>query len=350
MKNRKIFLLPASLLLLTACSGVNTSIPKEYTPVDVTNTQERDNFFAKVADNIGSTYAKATEGFTVSGSVSFKEISYSEGTVEKGNYQYVKINDFGFSYSVSLIGLNEGAAKAKAAVKVDNFGFKLDAKIKDKNYSLKASDVDAACYVDEGNFYYDLSDKDIKTFAYDAIEFAAAMDKDTTVDEVAKSKEEVNKYCGKYVVKGVASAADAVVSPKLEDAQLLQIQKSLKSIFTEILSNEKSKDMITLANDPNTKGCAIGLGLTSEGTTGLDKQTDTLTGDLAASLVFDKEGYFSRFGFAGNALYKSNDDENAILNISKVSISASVKYGNKSVKLPSFSDYKELEIPTKSAK
>ena len=349
MKSKKIFLLPASMLLMTACSGsANTSIPKEYKPVDVTNTVQRESFFAKVADNIGTTYEKAAEGFNISGAFSFREISFTNKNKDGSKINsYFKVTDFSFDYSIALVGLSEGSDKAKAAITIDNLGFKFEAKDdeKEKVYSLKASDLDVALYIEEGNAYLDSSDKDIKTFVYAAIDLEAEMDGEVKADEVKTTKEKAGKYLGKYKFTGEVKKDAEDVPTKLTSAEVLKIQSVISGAFGTVTTNEKTRDMITLANDENSKGCAVGFGLTSEGASDLLEKKDSLVGDLAASLVFDKEGLFTRFGFAGNANYKSvdeDDDENIEINISKLNFSGSMKYGAKSVKLPSFSDYVEF--------
>lgn len=340
MKNKsKLLLLPASFLLLTGCgSSANVSIPKNYAAIDKADPTAREAFFNKVGEDVALTYEKAVQGFMAEGSFSFKELSYEE-VRSSGKTNYIKIADFEADYSFGLVGLNEGAAKAKAVLKIEDAGFKLEYKKSDKVYSLSASDLDAAAYYVDNTLYYDLTDKNVKTFVNDAIDFSYNInDRADRTDEIKKDKDFMAKYLGKYYVKDdeVEEVANDIPT-SLTQKDVSNIQKLLGSAFDEILKEEKAKDLLTLAEDKNSKGAAISFALTSEPVEVEDAQ---VSGDLAASLVFDKEGIFSRFGFKGNLKVAGDDFKFAL---DKLDFGANFKYGANSVKLPSFKDYKEIQ-------
>ena len=339
MKNKsKLLLLPASLLLITGCgASANTSIPRGYTSVDKADPAARQAFFNKVSDDIALTYAKAAEGFSLEGSFGIKEFYYKANAND-----FYKLTDVKANYSFGLVGLNEGSKKAKAMLKVENVGFKLNFTDDGKEYSLKASDLDVAAYYTDSTLYYDLSDKDVKTFVDDVIDLDYAMSSGSRSRTAAEDKEKAAKYLGKYYVKDddVEDVADAI--PSALDAETkAEIKATVSSLFEGLLAQDKVKDLLNLAEDKNSQGAAISLALTSEPV----KVDDVnISGDLAASVVFDKEGLFSRFGFAGNVDVKSaNSSSPAQIKVSKLDLGANVKYGANSVKLPSFGDYKEFQ-------
>ena len=350
MKNKsKFLLLPASLLLLTACgTSANTSIPRGYTKVDKADATARQAFFGKVAEDIGITYAKASEGFLAEGSLSLKELSYSQQKYD-GTLQYIKVTDFKADYSFGLVGYNGGLASTKAAFKLENAKFNVDVSIDGKQYPLKASDLDAAVYFDGGNLYMDFSDKDIKTFMNKAVEWwYNTNERGDKTDQIASDKEYINKYLDKYYVNGVLDADDINdVAPAngLTAKDIKFISDILNEGFNEVLANDKAKDLLTLAEDKNSKGAAISLALTSEP---VEVEGAKVSGDLAASIVFDKDGVFSRFGFAGNAnveIQNSNSNyKNGIVKLNKLDFGADFKYGANVVKLPNFSDYKDFKL------
>jgi len=336
MKSKsKLLLLPASFLLLTGCgTSANTSIPRGYTQIDKADPAARQAFFDKVGDDIALTYAKGVEGFLGEGSFSFKELSYSE-VMSSGKTNYFKVTDFDCDYSVGLVGLNEGVSKAKAMIKLENVGFKFELRMDDKTYNLKASDLDAAAYYVDNTVYYDLSDKDVKTFVNDVIDFTYAVnDRSSKTDRIAEDKAEAAKYLGKYYIKGreVEDIAEDIPTA-LSSSDIKSLKKLVSSGFEAILAEDKVKDLLILSEDKNSKGAAIGLALTSDP---VEVEGASVSGDLAASLVFDKEGLFTRYGFAGNV----NVSKSKIsFKLSKLDLGAEFKYGTNSVKLPSFKDY-----------
>ena len=339
MKNKsKLLLLPASLLLLTGCgASANTSIPRGYTNVDKADPAARQAFFNKVGEDIALTYAKAAEGFSMEGSFEIKEFYFKPNAND-----YYKLTDVKADYSFALVGLNENTKNAKAMLKVENVGFKLNFADNGKEYSLKASDLDIAAYYTDSTLYYDLSDKDVKTFVNDAIDLDYAMNGGNRSRTATEDKEKAAKYLGKYYIKDddVEDVADAIPSA-LDAKTKAEIKETVSSVFEGLLSEEKVNNLLTLAEDKNSQGAAIALALTSEP---VKVDSVSINGDLAASIVFNKEGLFTRFGFAGNVDVKSTDSSNpAQIKLSKLDLGASFKYGTNSVKLPSFGDYKEFQ-------
>lgn len=347
MKNKsKLLLLPASLLLLSGCgASANTSIPRGYTDVDKANPEARDAFFAKVAEDISLTYSKGVEGFLAEGSFSIKELSYSmTGSQSKKDESYM-ITNVKADYTIGLVGLNEGTSKAKAVVKVENAGFNLVLNTDNKEYTLVAKDLDVAAYFVENTVYFDLSDKDVKNFANSVIDFNYATEGESDkVDEIAKKKENVEKYLGKYFVKDNNDVGDIAnnIPKALTSEEIGKIKSTMAEVIEEILANDKAKDLLILSEDKNSKGAAIGVAMTSEP---VEVDGVKASGDLTASLVFDKEGIFSRFGFAGNLDVESKSStgtKKETFKLNKLDFGASFKYGTNSVKLPNFSDYAEL--------
>ena len=352
MKNKsRLLLLPASLLLLTGCgSSASTSIPRTYAPVDKTDATARNAFFEKVAKDIATTYEKGVEGFTAEGSFSLKEFSLTQ-IKDKGT-DSVKITNLKADYKFGLVGLNEGSSKAKAMFKLENAGFKLDVQEDGKQYTLSANDIDVAAYFVENTLYFDLSDKDVKTFVNDAIDYDYNIDGHANQkEEIAKEKEEIGKYLGKYFVKDNEKVEEVAsdIPKALTSTEIAKIKTIIAGAIEMVLADEKAKDLLTLAEDKNSQGAAIGIALTSEPVTVEDT---TVSGDMAASLVFNKEGLFARFGFAGNVdiVTAFDNPKDATIKLSNLDFGASFKYGANSVKLPNFSDYKQLEIPTIKAK
>lgn len=360
MKNKaKLLLLPASFLMLTACgTSANTSIPRGYTEVDVTDAAAREAFFNKVAEDVGLTYDKAMEGFKAKGSVSLKEFSYSKSR----SYVYpqspennqsmsnsFKISDAKAEYTVGLIGLKDGIKNAKAMVEISNLGFKYEMTENGKTHTLKASDVDATVYYSDGNVYMDFSDKDLKNFVYDVIDFSY-IDSNASSSQIQRDKDQAAKYFGKFVQKNVVDDVDIsrYLPASLNSETLRSVASVLNEGFQEVLKNDKVKNLLKLYEDKNSKGVAIGLGLTSDP---VEVDGAMVSGDLAASIAFDKQGIFKSFGFAGNAnvtmvdnysdsTYQYSKNEQAKL--SKLDFGAEFEYGPKVIKLPSFSGYKDL--------
>ena len=345
MKNKsKLLLLPASFLLLTGCgASANTSIPRGYTQIDKADPAARQAFFDKVGDDIALTYAKGVEGFLAEGSFKFNELSLTQ-TMSDNKVNYVKITNFKADYSFGLVGLNEGSKKAKAMVKIENAGFKLETKANDKEYTLSASDLDAAAYYVDNTLYFDLSDKDVKTFENDVVDFAYAVeDKSDRKGDIADSKKLGEKYLGKYYIKDndeVEDVADSIPSA-LTSSQKASINSLVKSVFEGLLSEDKVKNLLILSEDKNSKGAAIGVALTSDP---VEVEDGKVSGDLKASLVFDKEGIFSRFGFEGNAnvVFKIDNPNDTTVKLSKLDFGANFKYGANVVKMPNFKDYAEF--------
>lgn len=340
MKNKsKLLLLPVSLFLVTGCATANTSIPRGYTDVDKSDVAAREAFFNKVSDDIALTYAKAAEGFSMEGSFGIKELYY-----KKGANNSFRLSNFEADYSFGLVGLNEGTNKAKAMLKVENLGFKLNIVDDGKEYSIKASDLDAAAYYTDSSLYYDLSDKDIKNFVNDAIKLDYEMDgKADKKDEIAAEQEKAAKYLGKYYIKGSSSVENVVddIPTGLDAETKAEIKETISEVFEGLLAQDKVKDLLTLAEDKNSKGAAVAFALSSEP---VEVEGMKVSGDLAASVVFDKEGLFSRFGFAGSVEASDAKDANdgAQIKLSKLDLGANFKYGANSVKLPNFSDYQQF--------
>lgn len=337
----KLLLLPASILLLTGCgASANTSIPRGYTPIDKADPAARQAFFDKVGDDIALTYAKGVQGFLAEGSFNLKEFSLTQ-TRADNKVNSIKLANLKADYSFGLVGLNEGASKAKAMIKVENLGFKLNYVVQGKEYALNASDLDAAAYFVDNTLYYDLSDKDVKNFVNDAIDFSYAInEKSDKTERIAEDKKEAEKYLGKYFLKDndeVEDVADSIPSA-LTSSEIVTIKSAVKSAFEAVLAEDKVKDLLTLSEDKNSKGAAIALALTSEP---VEVDSGKVSGDLKASLVFDKEGLFSRFGFEGNAdvSVKYDNPEKIVCKINKLDFGANFKYGSNVVKMPSFKDY-----------
>ena len=344
MKNKsKLLLLPASLMLLTGCgASANTSIPRGYTPIDKTDAAARQAFFNKVGEDIALTYAKGVEGFLAEGSFSFKELSFTQTKTDK-TVNSIKIADFKADYSFGLVGLDKGTSKAKAMIKIENLGFKLECKYKGKEYTLNASDIDAAAYFVDNTVYYDASDKDVKKFANDAVDFAASLMETKDAKDIADAKKDVEKYLGKYYIKDnddVEDIADSIPS-SLTTSEKTKIKTVVGSVLEAILGDKETKDILTLAEDKNSNGAAISLALSSDP---VEVEETAVTGDMKATLVFDKEGLFSRFGFQGNAdvVTELDNPKDSVGKLTKLDFGANFKYGANVVKMPSFTDYAEL--------
>ena len=340
MKNKsKLLLIPTSFLLLTGCgTSADTSIPRGYAAIDKANPEARQAFFDKVGDNIASTYTKAVEGFMAEGSFSFKELSYQQ-KMSNGKTNVLKITDFEADYSFGLVGLNEGASKMRAVLKLEDVGFKVEVKTDKGTFKLNASDLDAAAYYTNSTLYYDLSDKNVRTFVNDAIDFSYAVEgRSDRTDKISRDKESAAKYLGKYYVKDddVEDVTNMLPS-SLSDKEVKDLKEIVGEAFETVLADDDVNNLLTLAEDKNSKGAAISLALSSDP---VIAGGYTVSGDLAASLVFDKQGIFSRYGFAGNV---SITGSNYSFKLSKLDLGAEFKYGSNSVKLPNFKDFKELQ-------
>ena len=337
MKNKsKLLLLPASFLLLTACgSSADTSIPKGYNAIDKANPEARQAFFDKVGDDIALTYAKAVEGFMAEGSFSFKELSYQE-KMSSGRTNSLKITDFEADYSFGLVGLNEGANKTKAVLKLEDVGFKVEVKTENGTFKLNASDLDAVAYYTNSTLYFDLSDRNIKAFVNDAIDFSYAVEgRSNRADSIAEDKQIAAKYLGKYYIKnGNVEDVASMLPSSLSDKEVRDLKEILGEAFESVLAQDDVSNLLTLAEDKNSQGAAISLGLSSNP---IIANGYTVSGDLAASLVFNKQGIFSRYGFAGNANVTGS---NFSFKLSKLDLGAEFKYGSNCVKLPNFKDFK----------
>ena len=334
MKNKtKLVLLPATFMMLTACGpAANTKIPRGYSEVDVNDNATREAFYGKAAENVMATYEKALTGFKVKGSFGVKELSF------KNEEKYKGINS------------------TKAYAEIKNLGFKLEYTEDGKTKNIKASDIDVAVYFTDGNVYFDLSDKDLKNFVNAAIDVTYSdYEGENKSQKIADAKEEVAKYLDKLVLKDVVENVDEVnkVLAALPKGEVIKgyiptIKSTLSEAFEGILKDEKTKNLIKLYNDKESKGVAIGIALTSEAVVvGEDK----VSGDLVASISCDKEGLFNSWGYAGNvniseysiktSSYYTREETTDIV-ISKLDFGTTMEYGENLVKLPSLDGYKDF--------
>ena len=369
MKNKtKLLLLPATFMMLTACGpAANTKIPRGYSEVDVNDNAAREAFYGKAAENVMATYEKALTGFKVKGSFGVKELSFKNEEkyknvpeIYKDDYkdevELFKITDANMDYSMGLVGLDKGINSTKAYAEIKNLGFKLEYTEDGKTKNIKASDIDVAVYFTDGNVYFDLSDKDLKNFVNAAIDVSYSdYEGENKSQKIADAKEEAAKYLDKLVLKDVVENVDEVnkVLAALPKGEVIKgyiptIKSTLSEAFEGILKDEKTKNLIKLYNDKESKGVAIGIALTSEA---VDVGEAKVSGDLVASISCDKEGLFNSWGYAGNvniseysiktSSYYTREETTDIL-ISKLDFGTTMEYGENLVKLPSLDGYKDF--------
>ena len=169
------------------------------------------------------------------------------------------------------------------------------------------------------------------------------------------AKEEAAKYLDKLVLKDVVENVDEVnkvlaALPKgeLVKAYIPTIKSTLSEAFEGIFKNEKTKNLLKLYSDKDSKGLAIGIALTSEA---VDVGEAKVSGDLVASISCDKEGLFNSWGYAGNvnvseystktSSYYTREETTNIV-ISKLDFGTTMEYGENLVKLPSLDGYKDF--------
>lgn len=374
MKKNKLFLIPASLVLLTGCSGANTELPSGYKKVDTTNEANTEAFFTKFIKDVMKTSDKEAEGSKITGKFSFDEFSYFDKVVysplssKSGGENSFKIKDFSFEYTCAMNGNEADLQNAEIMYSIENLEFDLEVNSPKINGKMKARDIDIYIYETKGNMYIDLSDSDIKKAVDSGLDMLV---KSGLIESANKRtfSDLINVYLDKLVIKnadGLGEMASSFVSAdtsgitkgvKITDKEIKEMAAELSALYdTKVPDFIKSG--ITLADYEGSDACAIGfstkelLDYYKELTAGQPKDPDhneEVKGDLAAAIVFGEDGIFERFGFGGDFSMKaynklSSYEEQTNIIIDDLDFSFKIEYKKQKIKFPNFDDYASIDL------
>lgn len=264
MKLKKILIVAASALLLSACGGTAAgTLPKGGHPATAASTVEV----------IGRAYESLLDLDSVEANFNLKKIhfdgSFPTTVNEVPGHTIVKA-DASMKTKFAVVGLqSETLAGLKAEVKLDDLAFDLYAgtkfgEVEEAMVELDYSDIDAAAYLSNGGLYVNASDAELRGLISDFLTSFVATD--ATEEEIAAMMESIPN---KFQMPGLISEEMLPIMGMLEvilDVETLPTTEEVVAMLGEVI-NEPTfaivDDYVTIL-DYDDGSFGIGIDITKE--------------------------------------------------------------------------------------
>lgn len=342
---KALILLPLIGLFLASCGENNGKLPSGGKEIDLTNEVSINEYSTKAAYAAVNTLMDAKTGFKVEASVKIDDFSLSgQGEEAVGA---IRIENLDLSANLACYKLDQKPNEWEVATELSFKSGKININFTKPSIKLEldVSNLKLAAYLANGNLYADLSNQKLTSIVNQVLPVIFQGESEGNI-EVYKGM--INGYLGKRMIKNIASSLNISSLLPAFGPTAQELAKMISSINTEIHNIMRTENVANAMSFVTYNDGRIGASIKAE-MTDLIKETGVSTsGYVGAAVVTDKNPRISNVSEASEFyIYLINE---AMVKIHyKGSLEVNFKYGTGEVKLPNFSDYKEITLPKQSS-
>lgn len=341
---KTLILLPLVGLFLASCGENNGKLPSGGKEVDLKNEVAINEYATKAAYTAVNSIMDAKSGFKAEASIKIDDFNISgQGQDAVGA---IRIEKLELNANVAVYKLDQKPNEWEASVELAFKSGKINVNFTKPSLKLDldVSNLKLAAYLANDNLYVDLSSDKLGEIV-DKVLPVVLQNESAGNIEVYKGL--VKGYLGKRMIKNFASSLNVAqllpsFGPTAEE--LSNMISGINSGIHNIITDETLANSLSFVRyDDGRIGAAI-----KADTAELIKGTGVVsTGYINASVITDKNPRVSNISELSE-FYINLINEEMIKIHYKGSIEANFKYGTGAVKLPDFSDYKEITLPKQS--